>query len=65
MSDKRGDELTSHHNQGQEDYNSCRCEPPHSLTPLDAVVWDQNTCDTMVEDNDAYDQGYGNARSKS
>jgi hypothetical protein len=61
--DKRGEELTGHHNQGQSDYNAGKYEPPHSITPLDGIVQSDYDFNKLVEDNQKYDEGYSNARN--
>jgi len=60
--EKRGEELTGHHNKGQSDYNAGKYEPPHSITPLDGVIQSDYTFNRLVEDNEKYDEGYSNAR---
>ena len=63
MSNERGQELNEHHNDGQEDASEGKYEPPHSITPLDAIIQSDHTFDRMVEDNEAYDEGYHEGRS--
>ncbi|MGC2237156.1 MAG: hypothetical protein WA584_13405 [Pyrinomonadaceae bacterium] len=60
--DKRGDELTDYHNDGQSDYNDGKYEPPHTIGILDTLVYSSNDIETWSEDNKAYDSGYSNAR---
>ena len=53
-----------HHAQGQKDCVEGKYNPPHSITPLDHIVYDDHTLDQLQKDNDEYDAGYKNARDQ-
>lgn len=53
-----------HHAEGQKDFVEGKYDPPHSITPLDDVVYDDETLDKLQKDNEEYDAGYDNARKQ-
>jgi len=63
MSDRSRD-LQDHHNEGQKDGSENKYEPPHSITPLDQLIYNESTIDELREDNDAYDKGYSHGRDQ-
>ena len=64
MNEDRGDELNEHHNDGEKDASDNKYNPPHSISPLDFVVYSDHETDRMIEDNEAYDKGYEHGRSQ-
>jgi hypothetical protein len=53
-----------HHADGQNDSSEGKYNPPHSITPLDAVIQDKHTYDKLLSDNEQYDAGYKNDRKQ-
>jgi len=53
-----------YHAEGQKDYVEGEYDPPHTLTPLDGFIHNQETWDRMVQDNEQYNAGYENARDQ-
>jgi hypothetical protein len=57
----RSSELNQCHSDGQKDGASGDYHPPHSITPLDHLVYSDQLIERMDEDNKAYDAGWTNA----
>ena len=58
MPDERGDELQKHNNEGQTDASKGEYDPPHSINPLDEILYSQELNKEMNEDNKSYNKGW-------
>ena len=59
MSRDRGSELQDHHNNGERDCSEGKHEPPHTIIPfVDAILYGGEFENEMIEDNNAYRDGW-------